>query len=471
MHTKYGGLHLICTSKNAREFCKLYISVAIPMILQGFIQSSLNIVDSIMVGKLGEPQIAAVGLANQVIFIITVIMYATNNGCSIFTAQYWGLKDIENIKRITGIGLKISAILSISFAAANMTMSDKIMGIFTEDPEVILLGSQYLKIIAPSIILMGISYTYAASLKSTGNVKVAMRISVMAVILNTVLNYAFIYGKFYLPSLGVNGIAIATIIARFVECTFIVIFVIKKKKGMFVDIKELFNLPKELIKKYYKTSMPIIINSLFWVVGLSIYKVIYARVSTSSIVAINIVYTLEALTVVFFLNMANAGSILIGKNIGKSDYQTAKNYSKYLIYLGAFTGILVGIILILLSESFLSMYQVGDSIKQMSHTMIYILSTLLIIKALNSMIMLGILRSGGDTKYGLIVDVIGLYGVGIPLALLGVTVFGLQIQWVYLLVFCEEIAKLILFVPRYISNKWMNNLVNNEQYNSALEIE
>lgn len=442
-------------------FYRQYLSLALPMVMQGFIQSSLNMVDAIMIGRLGETQIAAVGLANQVVFIFIVMIFGINNGCSIFIAQFWGVKDTVKIKEIISIGLKVSICLSTIFFVISFVAPNIIMNIFSNDPDVILVGSRYLKILSFSFIFTAISYTYSTALKSTESVSIAIKISILIISINTIINYFLIYGKFNFPRLGVDGAAIATLVARAIEVLLITIIVFKNKKGIFIGVKEIFCFSGELFKQYIKISGPIVFSSMLWVLGLSIYKIVYARMGTNSIVSINIVNALEALATVFFLNMANAGAILIGKNIGASNYQTAKSYSKNLLALGLIIGAVTGLIMILCAERFLSMYRVTDAVHDSSIKIIQILGTVLSVKAFNSMMILGIFRSGGDTKYGLIIDFVGLYVIGIPIALLGGFVWDLQIQWVYLLVFFEEVFKIVLAIPRYISGKWIYNIVTN----------
>ena len=305
----------------------LFRSVA----LQNLIASSLNMVDTIMIGQLGETQIAAVGLANQVTFLLHLFLFGISSGSAIFTAQYWGSKDIINIKRILGLGLLFGIAIAGFFAAVGLFMPQFVLGLFSEDPVVVDMGSTYLSIVALSFVLMAVSFTYASVLRSTGKARLPMYISAFALVMNTVLNYGLILGKLGLPALGVRGAAIATLIARLVEVLLILGVVYGRRLRLAAKPAELFDLSAVYVGRFLRTTIPVVLNESLWAVGVTLYIVIYARMGTDVVAAINIASTVERLAMVLFFGIANATAVMLGNLIGAGDLYRAYRHALRII--------------------------------------------------------------------------------------------------------------------------------------------
>lgn len=442
-----------------KKFFKALLRLAVPIVLQNLVLSSLNLVDTIIIGGLGERAIASVGLANQYFFLLNLLLFGITSGSSIFTAQYWGNKDIKNIKRVLGVCIITGGLAALIFTIGGLLIPEQILSIFSKDKDVIILGGQYLRIIAFSYVITSISFAYSFTLRSTGQVKIPMFVSITTLGINTLLNYALVYGYFGLPKIGVKGSAIATLIARIVEMILILSVVYKTKNVIAGSIKELLDLSAEFIKNFFKVTIPVIMNESIWALGVTLYSVVYARMGTEVIASTNISSTIERITWVIFMGLGNACAVMIGNKIGEGDEKEAFIYAKRFIILGPSLAILGGILVYFNSHFILSAYKVSPIVYNYAAKNLMVFSVFLWVKVFNFTAIVGILRSGGDTKFCLFLDTSGVWLIGVPLAFLGGLVWHLPVYWVYTLVFMEEIYKLILGLPRILSKKWINNLV------------
>src|SRR3712207_3244096 len=265
-----------------KAFYKKLFFITIPIVIQNLIASSLNMLDTLMIGKVGEVELAAVGIANQYYFLYSLIAMGIGAGCGVFIAQLWGKRDKENIKRALGIGLIGGGIISIMFMSVGIIIPEKIMALFNKDPRVIKIGSEYLVIVAISYFFSSITFNYAAALRSIENTVLPMVASFIGLIANGVLNYVFIFGKLGITPMGVKGAAIATVIARTTECLIILISVYAKNKVLNAKIKELISPSKKVIDAIYKVTIPIVLNEACWGLGNVTYAAIYGRIGTGA---------------------------------------------------------------------------------------------------------------------------------------------------------------------------------------------
>jgi putative MATE family efflux protein len=443
---------------NDKRFYRSLLRLAIPIIVQNLILSSLNLVDNIIIGGLGETAIASVGLANQYFFLLNLLLFGIASGSSIFTAQYWGNKDIANIKRVLGLCIISGGSAAFLFTLGGLFIPEQILSIFSKDKEVIILGSQFLRIICLSYVITSVTFAYSFTLRSTGQVKIPMAVSVTALAVNTVLNYLLVYGYFGFPKMGVRGSALSTLIARVVEMILILIAVYKTNNVIAASIKELTDLTRSFIKNFFKVTAPVIFNESIWALGVTMYAIVYARMGTEVIASTNISSTIERITWVIFMGLGSACAVMIGNKIGEGNEKDAFIYAKRFIILGPSLAIIAGVLVYFNSHFILSAYKISPVVYNYASKNLLVFSIFLWVKVFNFTSIVGILRSGGDTKFCLIIDTLGVWAIGVPLTFLGGLVWGLPVYWVYVLVFMEEIFKLILGLPRILSKKWINNL-------------
>jgi putative MATE family efflux protein len=439
-------------------FFKATFKLALPIALQNLILSSLNLVDTIIIGGLGETAIASVGLANQYFFLLNILLFGVISGSSIFTAQYWGRRDLANIKRVLGLCLLTSIAASTLFTLGGLLFPKQIIGIFSKDIKVIEMGGSYLRIIVLSYVVTALTMTFSFTLRSTGSVKSPMIVSITALGINTFLNYALVYGLFGFPAIGVSGSAIATSIARFIEFGLILFVVYGYKHPIAGTLKEMLDLTSSFVKRFYKVTVPVILNEGVWALGMTVYAAVYARMSTEVVASTNIVGTIERLAMVVFLGFGNAAAVMIGNKIGEEDNKSAFEYALRFIILNTLFGALMGILIYTAAPLLLSAYNVSPAVHNYSKNILHILAFFLWVKVFNYTNIVGILRSGGDTRFCLFLDIGGMWLVGVPLVVLGGLYWHLPIHIVFIFVYLEEVAKLVIGLPRIASKKWINNL-------------
>lgn len=441
-------------------FYKKIWKIGMPIAMQNFLQSALNMIDVLMVGKLGETAISSVGIANQLFFLLILISFGINSGAAVFIAQYWGKKDITNIRKVAGIALITSFIFGFILTIAAVMFSDIFMQLFIgdNDKEVIKIGSDYLRITGISYIATTLSFSVSMLLRSIGKTKLPMYTSILSFVINVILNYLLIYGNVGFPAMGVNGAAVATTVARVVEFTVIFYFIYKLKYEIAGKISEFLNFDLIFFKKFINTSFPVIMNELMWASGIVVYNLIYSRMGRNAVAAINIENSIEKMAFVIFLGTASAAGAIIGKSIGAGREEEAYRYGVKIIKSGIILSSVVAVLIALGGRYILSMYNVSDSVRKDAMIILIIFSFYLVIKIINLHNLIGVLRSGGDTKYAFLLDVAAMWTVSIPLGAVSAFYFKLPVYYVFLIVNIEEIIKLLFGMARFISKKWIINL-------------
>lgn len=356
-----------------------------------------------------------------------------------------------------GIGLSLSSAVAIFFTIAAMIFSKQVLGIYTEDSAVINLGSQYLRIVGFSYLFTAISTSFVAVLRSSENVRLPMTVSIITLSLNMVLNFLLIFGNFGFPKMGVAGAALGTSIARSLECFLIIFFSYRMRTAAAARLHEL-KYSLEFLKKVLIISLPAAINEFFWSLGITTYNAVYAHIGTGAIAAININSTIENMSFVVFIGMANACAIMIGNQIGAGNEHLAFDYGKRFLILGISSAFLIGAVVISLRPVVLSLYNIQPENYFFAFTLLLIYGLTMWIRVSNLILFIGILRSGGDTRFALLVEMSSIWLIGVPAAFIGAFVLKWPVYGVYSLVLLEEVVKLIIVIPRYFSKKWIHNL-------------
>ena len=432
--------------------------IAIPIIIQQFTFAGLNMLGVVLVGQKGETSVAAVGFAGQIAFLLNLVHFGIISGAAMFTAQFWGRRDIPNLRRVLGLCLMLAMSASLVFFSLSQFLPSQILHIYTKDEVVIALGVDYIRTFSWTFLFFAITFSYSLVMRSTGNVKVPTTVSVGALLLSTFLSYSLIFGKFGFPELGIQGAAIAAVIARALECVTLVFVTYALKTPVAASLRELTDFDKAFVGKVIKPMLPVMLNELFWALGITTYNVIYGRMGTSSFAAMNIVGTIEQMAFVIFIGISNATSVLVGNRIGANKEDEAFLYAGRSLGLGIVGGLLIGLILQLVKAPVLSLYNVSPDVIRNAGYVINVITFFLWMRVNNMTIVVGVLRAGGDTRFSLFLDGIIIWLVGVPMAYIGANVLHLPVYFVYLFAMSEETAKWILGMWRYRSRKWINNL-------------
>lgn len=442
-----------------KKFLRKTIAIGIPIAIQALLNTTLNLVDNMMIGSLGESSIAAVGLANKVFFVFTLLLFGVVSGSSILTAQYFGKRDIKNIRRVLGMSLIIGLSGALLFMIAGLFIPKAVMRIFTPSEGTISIGASYLAIVAVSYPLTAITNCYISLLRATNKVKAPVFISLVAILVNVILNYTFIFGNFGAPRLGVQGAAIATVIARLVECISILSVVYISKGPAAARIKELIGFDKEFIKKYFITVSPVIANEFMWGLGVTMYSLVYGRMGDRAVAAITITQNVEQICVVIFQGLSSATAVILGNELGANKLKDAEKHAKSFFILQLMLTIVMGFVCILIRNPLIDLFSVQKDVASDIIKCLTVFVCYLPFRMFNLINIVGVLRSGGDTKASLLLDITGVWCVGIPFAFLGGIVLGLPIYYVYAMITIEEVYKFILGFKRYKQKKWLKNIV------------
>lgn len=441
-------------------FYRTMITLAIPITLQNFITSSLNLVDNLMIGKLGEAPIAAVGLANQYFFIFLLCIAGINAGANVFMAQYWGKKDLVNIKRMLGIDLSVGFVATLLFGSLGFLFPAHIMGMLSRDPEVIALGATYMRIVALTTVLTNITQAYSTALRSTEQVKLPMFASLIGVLTNAVLNWVFIFGNMGAPEMGVAGAAIATAIARVVEMAVIVGWVYLRKNLVATNWRELLSYTKEDMKRYFSVSTSAILNELVWAFGMTAYSMAYAIIGTKAVATMQIATTLNNMFQVFAIGLAVSASIMVGNKIGSNEEEVAKSYSKKIGVIAPTVGLALGIIIWATAPIIAQFFDVQPETLGATVRVLRTMAVFAPLRFFTVVMIIGVFRGGGDTLYTTILQFCTVWLFAVPLAFIGAAVWHLSVEKVFFLVCLEEVVKISFVFRRLHSEKWVRNVVD-----------
>jgi putative MATE family efflux protein len=441
-----------------RAFLSGLVIVALPIIIQLIITNGLSLVDITLIGQLGDTAVAGVGLANQAYFLLTLLLFGISSASAIFTAQYWGLRDIKNIHKVLGICVLLSLAGGIFFAIIAVIFPEKLLSIYSNDPAVIAVGSRYLRIAGLGYIPLSITYSFSSILRSVGAVKIPMLVSGCALCLNTFMGYVLIFGIFGLPTLGVTGVATAICIARVLEVLALLAITYLGKTPAAAKLTEMLAFDFAFVKRYLKTCFPVIINEMAWSIGFSTYTLVYAHIGTDSVAAANICSTIENLATVIFFGLANGCAVLVGNRIGSNEEHTAFRYARNSIALAVIGGLMMGGIILIGADGVLSLYKISAETLKNAHYILMVLSATIWVKAFNGVMFIGVLRSGGDTRFAFILETFSMWCIGVPMAFIGAFVFHLPVYWVALMVISDELFKFFVTLPRFFSHKWIHNL-------------
>jgi len=422
--------------------------------------NALNAVDVLMVGQLGETAVAAVGLAGQVFFLMTLFLFGVGSGAAIFSAQFWGRGDLANVRRILGLALILAVSGSVLFSTVAILAPAWVLSIYTHDPAVIAVGSSYLRVVGLCYVPTAISVTYAIILRSTRQVKVPMVVSVSALSLKTLLAYVLIFGKLGAPALGIMGAAVATVVARGVECSAMLTITYWRKLPAAAKLTELLDINRALVGRYAHTASPVILGETFWSVGMTIYTGIYARIGTAPIAAVSIAGTIEGVALVPFLAIASAAAIMLGNRIGAGKVNDAMDYARRFVFLSVGGALVVGFIIFISRGLLMSLYRISPEARADAMGVLAAMAVALWLKAGNLVMVVGVMRSGGDTRFAFLADVGPMWLLGIPIALLSAFVLALPVYWVvFLVVLVDEGTKFLISLWRVRSALWIHSVV------------
>lgn len=445
-----------------KRFYKNLIAITIPIALQNFISFATSMMDTIMLGRADNTGVAlsASSLANQPFFILSLVCFGLSGASSVLSAQYWGKGDKNSIRYIYSIILKTAFIISLAMALAVLIFPRAIMGLYSNNEAIIEAGISYLRIIGFAYVLFGLSNTMICCIRSIELVKISVVVNISSFCTNVFLNWVLIFGNLGAPALGIRGAAIATLIARIVEftITFTYIFVIDKRLRF--RPKHIFLFKKVFAADLFKHGTPVFINEVIWSLGISIQAAILGHINYASgdpVAANSIASMVQQLSTVVIFGIGNAAAVIIGKSIGSGNIQRARKEADTLKVLSYVVGVLAFGIIILAKDVVIDFYTIPQETKVLANQLMIVTAFITIFVSVSGISIVGILRGGGDTRFCLYEEMIALWCVAIPLALVG-SLIGLPVPVVLILMKIDEPIKGIVSIIRIRSGKWIKSL-------------
>ena len=449
-----------------RYFYKRVLQIGVPIFLSQFLTSLLSIVDTVMVSVLGDNAIAAVGLSANFGFFIIMVLFGFLSGLGIFIAQFWGSKDYKNIYRVFIITIIVGTIISSLFFILVHFFPEFIVGLYNNGDDLIQRGIiqnyavDYLKIISYSYFFMTANFVIIMLMRNTEQVVFPQIISVITVIINTLLNFVLITGRFGFPSLGVEGAAIATVISSGVG------FVLLLSRMKFsthevlkVNFKEYKNITKEFIGKLTHKALPVAINETVWGLGMSMYLMAMGFIGGTAVASVQISNMIMGLFWVANAGISTACAIMIGNKLGENKIELARSWGLKFTKLSFTAGLFLGALLFVLSPVIPNIFgDASEAVKTNVRWILLMYSFYVPIKFTNAIQIIGTLRAGGDTRFALFAEIIPLWLIGVPLAFILSIFTSLPLWAILAIINIEEIIKFVLVLKRFFTYKWANNL-------------
>lgn len=438
-----------------RSLRKEIVRLALPIALQQFMTALVGACDAIMLGKLSQDAMSAVSLATQVTFVFNLFMFAFMAGENMFVAQYYGKGDYTGISQVFSLVTKICGCIAVIFLAGTLFFPEQLMRILTNEETLIVLGSEYLRVIGISYVFSGIAQIFLAIMKNCGAVNMSTLINGVMVILNIALNAVFIFGLSGFPKMGIKGAALATVLATVVQFLWSVGYVLCRIRAVKFSLR---SCEKKLFGRFWQKTVPLLINNLAWGIGFSMYSVIMGHMGTDAVAANGIANISKNLVVCFCLGLGNAGSIIVGNRLGADRLQEAKEVGETLTKTAIIAGIVSGLVLIALSPFITKMVDLTPTARGYLQKMLLISSYYIAGKSVNCMTIGGIFAAGGDSKFGMLCDSVTLWCIIVPLGCICAFILKLPVMVVYFVLNLDEIIKLPVVYKHYKKYKWIKNL-------------
>lgn len=448
----------INSTEEKKQFYKTVASLVLPMALQNLINVGVQAADVVMLGRLNETAISAASLAGQVYFIMTLLFFGLTSGAAVLTAQYWGKGDKVTIEKVLGLAIRWAIAVAAVFMIAAMCFPIQLMHIFSNEEDVIRRGAEYMRIVAAAYIPAAITMIYLNVMRSVERVIISTVVYSVSLVVNVIFNAIFIFGLCGVPALGVKGAAIATAIARYCELFIVIFYAFRVNKTVRIRGKYIVRTDKILVTDFVKYALPVTANELLWGSGTSMISAIIGHLGKSAVAANSVVQVVRQLAMVVILGVANATAVMLGKAIGEGKLEDVKIYASRFLKMTLVLSV-CGALVVLGSLPVIKKFMtLGEEANYYLTGMMCIMAYFVMGSSFNTVLIVGVFRSGGDTKFGLIIDSGALWGLVIPLGLIAAFVLKLPIIAVYAVLTGDELIKLPLSFWRYKSLKWLNDV-------------
>lgn len=461
------------TAIKDKGFYRSVLVIALPITLQNLINVGVNMMDTIMLGRIENAQLSNVyisgaSLANQIFFLLSLFVFGLGSGASVLSSQYWGKKDTDAIRRILANTYKFVLAGGLLFTLGGVFLSRQLMSIYTDSPAVIEQGGAYMRIVAFSYIPFAMTMSYSIMLRSVEKTRLPLVLSLQTLLLNTFLNYVLIFGKLGLPAMGIRGAAVATLISRLAELAIVLIYMNRIEKIVRFRIKDFFVFDKVLMGDYLKIGIPVLLNEMLWSLGTSLQSVVVGHMGEDTVTAMSIVSVAMQLSTVAIWGAANASAVFVGKAAGTGNAPLVRTYAKRFLWISLGVGIFAMGILLSIRHTMVNFYNVSPLVKSLALEIMLSASAVCLILPFSAVSLVGILRGAGDTRFVLWIDIAFLWLLSAPLGMLAGWWLKLPVPLVYLCLKIDEPIKSVIAILRMRGTKWINNLTRERTAEGAL---
>lgn len=439
-----------------KGFYKTVLMLALPVVLQNMITIGVNMLDTIMLGAYGEIQLSGASLANEFISLYQILCLGIGGGPAVLTSQYWGAGDVKAVRRVIALMLRVSLTLGALFMFATLVIPDTIMRIYADEQPVIDAGVTYFRISAPTFLLMGIIVPATVVLRSVRQVKLPLVASIISFGANLVLNYILIFGKLGFPEMQIAGAALATVLARVLEAAIILVYLLKVDEKVGLRIRHLFGKCGDMIKPYFRYSVPVIISDFLLGLGNTTVSSVIGHMGSSFVSANAIISQMTRLSTVANQGISNAGGVMTGNTLGEGDTDKAYRQGVTFLMLSVMMGIFAAIIILVVCPPVIGAYNITQETRDIAFQLMYSMAIMVIFQATQSMLTKGVLRNGGDTRFLMVADIAFMWLASIPLGYLAGYVWHMSPFWIYALLKIDYIIKTVWCTIRLKNKTWMH---------------
>jgi putative MATE family efflux protein len=441
-----------------KQFYNTILRLAVPIVLQSLITIGVNMMDTLMLGTYGEIQLSASSLANEFINIFHILCMGMGYGAAVLTAQYWGSQDIPALKKVVAIMLRICLVLASLFTLVTFFLPEGLMRIYTIEEPIIEKGILYFRISAAAYLMMGLSLTLTAILRSVREVKVPLVSSIVAFFVNIFFNWVFIFGNLGAPEMQIEGAALGTLIARFVEVLMIGGYFLFTDKKIGFRIKDLFAPCRDYIPLYIRYSIPVLVSDAFLAFGNNAVSMIMGRIGASFVAANAIVAQVTRMSTVFTQGVSNSSSVITGNTLGAGDRDKAYKQGITFLCLSIIIGLFAGGIILALCPVIIGGFNITAETKAIAYQLMYAVAIMVVFQSIQSVLTKGVLRGGGDTRFLMVADALFLWLASIPLGYLAGLVYHLSAFWIYVALKADWMIKSLWCAVRLMKGKWLSRV-------------
>lgn len=441
-----------------QSFFKTVCNLAIPVAIQSMLQASFSIIDQIMIGQLGSSNVAGVGLAGKFSSIFSVLVSAIGAIAGIMISQYIGQKNKNQVKKSFYFNLIFALFVALFFTIICFAFPKQIMGLYTKDNDMLLVSAKYLMLISGTFLPIAASTLLSTMFRCIEKAHLPMYASIASAILNTVLNYILIFGKFGFNKMGVKGAAIATLISQYANFLIMLVLIFKYNEYLKTSKDTQTIASKFNMKQYFYILAPMLICEFAWSLGENVYAAIYGHIGTDSSAAMTLINPIQGIVIGALCGLSQAAAIITGKKLGEKDFDDAYKSAKKLMLYGFIGSIILSVLVVITNSYYVEIYEVENHVKNITKQILLAYAIVAPFKVENMILGSGIIRSGGKTKYVMIIDIIGTWGFGVPLGLISAFVFHLSIPYVYFILSLEECIRFFISLIVFKRKKWMNSL-------------